>query len=188
MSSVNKIIILGNLGADPELRYTQGGQAVCNLRVATTEIWNDKDGNKQERTEWHAVSVWGKQGENCAHFLAKGRQVYVEGRLQSREYADKGGVTRKVWEIMGDNVVFLGEGGARQGAASDRGAPQTGGKPQGAGQGQGGGFGGRGGAGGGQRGGGGDWGQGGGGGPRGGGGSGGQRGGGGGFDDDPIPF
>lgn len=115
MSSVNKIIIIGHLGADPEIRYTQGGQAVCNMRVATSESWNDKEGQKQERTEWHQITVWGKSAEHCAQYLTKGRQVYVEGRLQSREYDDKEGVKRKVWEIQADRVNFLGggEGGGR---------------------------------------------------------------------------
>ena len=95
MASVNKVILIGNLGNDPEVRYTQGGQAVTELRMATTEQWADKEGQKQERTEWHSVQVWGKTAEHCAQYLAKGRSVYVEGRLESREYADKDGVKRK---------------------------------------------------------------------------------------------
>tara|TARA_R100000152_G_C6780867_1_gene214217 strand:- start:4422 stop:4988 length:567 start_codon:yes stop_codon:yes gene_type:complete len=145
MSSVNKIFILGRLGADPELRSTQGGQSVCNLRVATSENWKDKDGNRQERTEWHSVTVWGRQGEMCGEYLAKGRQVYVEGRLQSREY-EKDGQTRKVWDIVASNVVFIG--GRNDGAAPAAGGNQPkqswgqgGGQPkqswgQGGGQGQ----------------------------------------------------
>jgi len=108
MASVNKVILLGNLGADPEVRYTQGGQAVTELRMATSEQWTDKDGQRQERTEWHAVSVWGKTAELCGQHLAKGRSVYVEGRLESREYTDKEGIKRKVWEIRADKVTFLG--------------------------------------------------------------------------------
>ena len=107
MASVNKVILVGNLGADPEVRYTQGGQAVTELRMATSEQWTDKDGQRQERTEWHAVSVWGKTAELCGQYLAKGRKVYVEGRLESREYTDKEGVKRKVWEIRADKVTFL---------------------------------------------------------------------------------
>jgi len=107
MASVNKVILLGNLGADPEVRYTQGGQAVTELRMATSEQWTDKDGQRQERTEWHAVSVWGKTAELCGQYLAKGRKVYVEGRLESREYTDKEGIKRKVWEIRADKVTFL---------------------------------------------------------------------------------
>jgi len=108
MASVNKVILIGNLGADPEVRYTQGGQAVTELRMATSEQWTDKDGQRQERTEWHAVSVWGKTAELCGQHLAKGRSVYVEGRLESREYTDKEGVKRKVWEVRADKVTFLG--------------------------------------------------------------------------------
>lgn len=124
MASVNKVILIGNLGADPEIRTTQGGQSVASLRIATTDAWTDKGGGRQERTEWHAVTVWGKTADNCAKFLAKGRQVYVEGRLQSREYQDKEGQTRKVWEVVADVVTFLGggEGGKREAQASAPGA------------------------------------------------------------------
>lgn len=114
MASVNKVILIGNLGADPEVRFTSGGQAVASLRVATTDNWTDKDGKRQERTEWHAVTVWGKTAENCGKFLAKGRQVYIEGRLQSREYQDKEGQTRKAWEVVADHVTFLGAGERRE--------------------------------------------------------------------------
>jgi len=107
MASVNKVILIGNLGADPEVRYTQGGQAVTELRMATSNQWTDKDGQRQERTEWHAVSAWGKTAELCGQYLAKGRKVYVEGRLESREYTDKEGVKRKVWEVRADKVTFL---------------------------------------------------------------------------------
>ncbi|RTL19496.1 MAG: single-stranded DNA-binding protein [Rhodocyclaceae bacterium] len=141
MASVNKVILLGNLGADPEVRYTQGGQAVASLRIATNEVWNDRDGNRQERTEWHSVTVWGKTAELCGQYLAKGRQVYVDGRLQSREYEDKEGVTRKVWEVVSDKVVFLGGGGEGGGGGRDAGqGGQGGGRAQGGGSG-GGGFG-----------------------------------------------
>ena len=85
MASVNKVILIGNLGRDPELRYTQSGQAVTNFSVATTEKFTGRDGQSQERTEWHRIVVWGKQGENCAQYLSKGRSVYIEGRLQTRE-------------------------------------------------------------------------------------------------------
>lgn len=129
MSSLNKILIIGFLGADPELRYTNSGTAVCSLRIATSETWNDKDGKKQERTEWHSVSVWGKSAEHCGQYLAKGRQVYVEGRLQSREYDDKEGVKRKVWEIQADRVNFLG-GGREDGASAGSGAGGGGGGGQ----------------------------------------------------------
>ena len=122
MASVNKVILLGNLGADPEVRYTQGGQAVCNLRMATNEVWNDRDGNRQERTEWHSITVWGKTAEHCGQFLAKGQQAYIEGRLQSREYNDREGISRKVWDVVADRVVFL-SGGERD-AGGNQGSDQ----------------------------------------------------------------
>ena len=107
---LNKVIIIGNLGADPELRYTQSGQAVCNFTVATNESWKDKDGEWQERTEWHKIVVWGKQGENCEKYLSKGRQCCVEGRLQTREWEDKDGNKRWTTEIVAQNVQFLSGG------------------------------------------------------------------------------
>ena len=119
--SVNKVILVGNLGADPELRYTQGGQSVANLRVATREVWNDREGQRQERTEWHNVTVWGRVADNCAQYLSKGRQVYVEGRLQSREYTDRDGNNRRVWDVVANQIQFLsgGEGGRRSGGWQD---------------------------------------------------------------------
>lgn len=130
--SVNKAIIVGNLGADPELRYTQGGQPVCTLRIATNERWNDKEGNTQERTEWHRIVVWGRQAENCEKYLSKGRQVYVEGRIQTREWDDKDGNKRYSTEIVAQNVQFLagtaggggaGGGGGRSFDAGSQGPP-----------------------------------------------------------------
>jgi len=196
MSSVNKVILLGNLGADPEVRYTNGGTAICNLRMATTETWNDKEGQRQERTEWHSVSVWGKQGEHCGAYLKKGRQAYVEGRLQSREFQDKEGVTKKVWEIQADKVVFIGsgrdgEGGGSSGGGQGGNRGGSGGGGSGGGNRNQGGSGGRGGGNDGGWGGAGGGGQGGGGGGGQGGGQGGQRGGGGGggWDNvDDFPF
>ncbi len=114
MSSVNKVILIGNLGADPEARYTANGRAVTNFRMATTERFNDRDGNLQERTEWHRVVVWGKQAESCKSFLSKGKQVYVEGKLQTREWAGQDGNKRYTTEIVADQVVFL-SGPSRQG-------------------------------------------------------------------------
>jgi single-strand DNA-binding protein len=108
MASVNRVILIGNLGRDPELRYTQGGQAVTNFSIATNEKWKDKDGNPQERTEWHRINVWGKPAENCAQYLAKGRSVYIEGRLQTREWEDKEGNKRQTTEIVAQTVQFLG--------------------------------------------------------------------------------
>ena len=108
MSSVNKVILIGRLGADPEVRYTQGGQPVASLRMATSENWTDRDGQRQERTEWHSITVWGKQAELCGQYLAKGRQVYLEGRLQTREYTDREGINRKAVDVVANQIVFLG--------------------------------------------------------------------------------
>jgi single-strand DNA-binding protein len=109
--SLNKVFLLGNLGKDPELRFTPGGKAVAKFPVATSESWVDGTGNRQERTEWHSVVVWGKQGENCGQYLAKGRQVFVEGSIRSHSYDDKNGVKRYVTEIIALRVQFLGGGG-----------------------------------------------------------------------------
>ena len=111
MGSVNKVILVGNLGRDPELRYTPGGQAVANFTMATTRNWTDKDGKKQERTEWHRIVAWGKLGETCGQYLSKGRQVYIEGRLETREWNDKDGHKRQTTEINALEIVFLGSGG-----------------------------------------------------------------------------
>lgn len=108
MASLNKVQLIGNLGKDPELRYTGSGQAVANFSLATSERWVTKENEKQERTEWHRVVVWGKQGENCAKYLKKGRSVYVEGRIQTREWKDKDGQTRYTSEIVAVHVLFLG--------------------------------------------------------------------------------
>lgn len=117
MASVNKAIILGNLGRDPELRHTQSGKAVCQLNVATTEKWTDQAGERQEKTEWHRIAVWGRQAENCSQYLAKGRSVYVEGRIETRKWQDKDGNDRYSTEIVADRVQFIGgrdsAGGAR---------------------------------------------------------------------------
>ncbi len=119
-SGVNRVIIIGNLGADPEARFTGGGQAVCNMRLAVNESWTDKQGQKQERTEWVPVIVWGKLGELCGEHLKKGRQCYVEGRLQTREY-EKDGQKRYMTEVVASVVTFLG--GKGEGGQSSRGAP-----------------------------------------------------------------
>ena len=111
MGSVNKVILIGNLGADPELKYTPSQRPLCNLRIATTEVYKDKSGQRQEKTEWHRVTVWGDQAENCNKYLAKGRSVYVEGRLQTRSY-DKDGQKHYATDVVADRVVFLGGGGA----------------------------------------------------------------------------
>ena len=116
MASVNKVILVGYLGNEPELRRAPSGVAVTNFSLATTEKWTDRDEAKQERTEWHRVIVWRKQAEACAQYLSKGRQCYVEGRIQSRKYEDKDGNERHITEIVASNVMFLGgkEGGGGQ--------------------------------------------------------------------------
>ena len=109
MASVNKVILIGNLGKKPELRYTPGGQAVGQFSIATNERWGGKDGQPaQERTEWHRIVVWGRTAENCGQYLDKGRSVYVEGRLQTREWTDKEGQKRYTTEIVAQTVQFLG--------------------------------------------------------------------------------
>lgn len=109
--SVNKVILIGNLGKDPEVRFTSNGRAVARFPIATSEVWNDTDGNRQERTEWHNIIVWGKQGETCGQYLAKGRQVFVEGSIRSRSFDDKSGNKRYITEIVAQRVRFLGGGG-----------------------------------------------------------------------------
>jgi single-strand DNA-binding protein len=126
MGSVNKVILVGNLGRDAELRYTPGGAAVSTINMATTEVWNDKAGQRQEKTEWHRVVLWGKQAESLTEYLTKGKQIYVEGRLQTRQWDDKDGNKRYTTEIRGDKVVLLGGGGGR-GAPADRGGDTMGG-------------------------------------------------------------
>ena len=115
MGSVNKVILVGNLGGDIELRYTPGGTAVGNLRIATTETWTDKNsGERREQTEWHRVVLWGKQAETLKSYLEKGRQIYVEGRLQTRQWEDRDGNKRYTTEVRSDRVVLLGSrGGGR---------------------------------------------------------------------------
>ena len=150
MGSVNKVILVGNLGRDAELRYTPAGAAIATINMATTEVWNDKSGQRQERTEWHRVSLWGKQAESLQEYLTKGRQVYVEGRLQSRKaprcrscdafFAEKDwnpktdGKLRcpkcgdegrpyadTMFDVRADRVTLLGGGGGRA-ASVDRGS------------------------------------------------------------------
>ncbi len=121
---VNKVILVGNLGKDPEVRYTTGGQAVANLRIATSRSWTDKQsGQRKEETEWHDVEVWGKQAEQCGEYLSKGRQVYVEGRLKTDKWQDKqSGQDRYRVKVVADTVRFLGGGrGEGAGAGGGRG-------------------------------------------------------------------
>jgi single-strand DNA-binding protein len=123
MGSVNKVILVGNLGRDAELRYTPGGASVAKFSIATTEIWNDKGGQRQERTEWHNIDLWGKQAETLSEYLVKGKQVYIEGRLQTDEYTDKEGIKRKSTKVRCDRVVLLGGGGG--GAGVGRSQPRA---------------------------------------------------------------
>jgi single-strand DNA-binding protein len=120
MGSVNKVILLGNLGKDAELRYTPGGGAVSTFNLATTEVWNDRNNQRQEKTEWHRVVLWGKQAESLQEYLKKGKQIYVEGRLQTRSWDDKDGNKRYTTEIKADRVTLLG-GGSGRGSSSGQG-------------------------------------------------------------------
>lgn len=122
--SVNKVILIGRLGQKPEVRNTPGGASVANFSVATNENWMDKNNQKQERTEWHRVVVWGKLAQLCVDYLDKGRQVYLEGRLQTRQWQDKDGVTKYTTEVVANTVQFLGERGASQGGPSQY-SPRT---------------------------------------------------------------
>lgn len=129
MASVNKVILIGRLGKDPELRTTQGGSSVCNMTLATDESYTDRDGNKHEQTEWHRVTAFNKQADNCAQYLHKGSMIYVEGKLSTRKWQDQGGQDRYTTEIKADRVQFLdskpsnGNGGQqpRQQAPQQRG-------------------------------------------------------------------
>jgi single-strand DNA-binding protein len=131
MASLNRVVIMGNLGQDPELRYTQNQTPVCTLNVATTDYRTSPDGQRQEFTEWHRVVVWSKQAENCSKYLTKGRTVLVEGRLQTRSWEDKQGQKKYMTEIVANNVQFVG--GQRDRApqpqmGDDMGAPRSGGQ------------------------------------------------------------
>lgn len=123
MASVNKVILVGNLGNDPEVRFTSGGACVANFNIATNERWRNKQtGEPEERTEWHRVVVWGKQAELCKEYLAKGRPVYIEGRLQTRKWEDKQGQPRYTTEVVCQQLQFLSGGrGAAAGSESAQG-------------------------------------------------------------------
>jgi single-strand DNA-binding protein len=139
MAGINKVILVGHLGKDPEVRQIAPNQNVCQFRIATSENWVDKSGQKQERTEWHSIVVWGKMAEICGKYLAKGRQVYVEGRLQTRSWEDQQGQKRYTTEIVASTVQFLGGMGAERssspgasanfGGASNYGATDFGPEP-----------------------------------------------------------
>ena len=111
MAGINKVILIGNLGKDPELRYTPNSKAVATFSLATTEKWKDKEGQFQEKTEWHNIVAWGKQAEICKEYLKKGSSVYVEGRLQHRSYDDKDGNKKYITEIVARSVQMLGRKG-----------------------------------------------------------------------------
>jgi single-strand DNA-binding protein len=111
MGSVNKVILVGNLGRDAELRYTPGGAAVSTLNLATTEVFKDREGQKKEDTQWHRVILWGKTAETLQDYLVKGKQIYVEGKLQTRKWKDKDGNDKYTTEVRGDRVVLLSGGG-----------------------------------------------------------------------------
>ncbi len=128
MGTVNKVILLGRLGQDPELRYTPSGAAVTTCSLATNEVWKDGDGNKRERTEWHRVVLWRKQAELAGEYLKKGSKVYIEGRLQTRSWDDKDGNKKYTTEVVADTMQFMdgkgggGEGGGAASSASSEGA------------------------------------------------------------------
>jgi len=111
MSSVNKVILVGRLGKDPEVRYTPSGTPVANFSLATDEVWKDKNGERQQRTEWHNIVVWSKLAEICGQYLTKGKQVYLEGRIQTREYDDRDGNKRRITEVVVSDMVMLGSKG-----------------------------------------------------------------------------
>ncbi|MEX2208793.1 MAG: single-stranded DNA-binding protein [Myxococcota bacterium] len=130
MAGVNKVIIVGNVGRDPEVRYTQSGRAVASFSVATSERFQDKDGQPQERTEWHRVVAWGRLAEICGEYLRKGKQVYVEGRLQTRDWEDKDGHKRYTTEVIANVMQMLGrrgEDGGGAGSFGDEGPSRGGG-------------------------------------------------------------
>jgi single-strand DNA-binding protein len=134
MSGINKAILIGRLGRDPEVRYTPSGVAVANFSIATSEEWKDKDsGEKKERTEWHRIVAFGRLGEICGEYLSKGRQVYIEGRIQTRDWEDRDGNKRYTTEIVAGDVQFLGGRDGADGSrppgppdADFRGAPASG--------------------------------------------------------------
>ena len=127
--SINKVILIGNLGADPEVRYASSGVAVCNFTMATTRTYKDKQGERKDETEWHRVVAFGRTAEVCGEYLKKGRQVYIEGRLQTREWQDKDGNRRWTTEIVTETMQMLGNRGGDGGGGSQRGSSSEGGDP-----------------------------------------------------------
>lgn len=129
MSGVNKVILVGRLGQDPEVKTISSGQQVATINIATSENWVGKDGQRQEKTEWHRVVAWGKLADLCGKYLAKGRQVYVEGRLQTRQWEDQQGNKRYTTEIVANTVQFLGQGPARSAETTNESAQDFGPEP-----------------------------------------------------------
>ena len=124
-TGVNKVILVGLLGRDPEVRYTKSSQAVASFSIATTERWTGKDGNKEEKTEWHRIVAWGKLGEICGEYLSKGKQVYIEGRLQTREWEDNDGNKKQTTEIVANNMTMLGQSGSSGNSGNAGGGSQS---------------------------------------------------------------
>ncbi|HEY7475787.1 MAG TPA: single-stranded DNA-binding protein [Vicinamibacterales bacterium] len=118
MGSVNKAILVGNLGRDAEMRFTAGGTPVATVSIATTERFTDRDGQKREDTQWHRIVIWGKTAESLHEYLTKGKQIYVEGRIQTRDWTDKEGKQQRTTEIRADRIVLLGGGGGGEGRAA----------------------------------------------------------------------
>jgi len=114
-NGLNKAILIGNLGRDPEVRYTPGGMAIANFSIATSETWNNKEGQKETRTEWHRIVAFGRLGEICGEYLSKGKQIYIEGRIQTRDWEDKEGVKRYTTEIVANQMIMLGSRDAGDG-------------------------------------------------------------------------
>lgn len=119
MASVNKVILIGNLGADPEIRYTSGGTPVANFNLATKDTWTNKDGVKEDRTEWHRIVAWGRLGQICGEYLVKGKLVYIEGKLRTRTWEDREGNKRYTTEILAQNMQMLSPGGERTSTERD---------------------------------------------------------------------
>ncbi len=122
--SLNKVMLLGRLGRDPEVRYTGSGRAMATFSLATSMRWRDQDGNDQERTEWHRIIAWGRLGEICGEYLSKGKQVYIEGRIQTRDWEDQEGAKRTTTEIVAGDMIMLGGGGYSDDRGSD--SPRSG--------------------------------------------------------------
>lgn len=122
--SLNKVLLLGHVGKDPEVRYTGSGRAVASFTLATSHSWKDQEGNDQERTEWHRIVAWGRLGEVCGEYLSKGKQVFIEGRIQTRDWEDQEGNKRTTVEIIANDMIMLGGGGSSQAHREDREPPQ----------------------------------------------------------------